>query len=475
MLYNIHYEVSAAVFMFCLVLYVRLQYSLKEDRNKSFYRLMVCTLFCNIMDVFTAITISYADIVPKTFNVIINTIFFISTGTLGYIFLRYSIFCCVEDIKNNIVNKIAKIIYVIYCFFLISNIYTGVIFSFSTGEYVHGKLYYSVYVFMYTFFLIASIYMIRYSLRLSWEKRISIYMFLLFSASGFILQLLFYPNVLINIFGVSVASVIILFSLENQEYQQLIKALEELQEMNEKVNEAVDTKNRFLENISVSIRKPVKEMMHLSEKISMDNNMEQAKENAQKILYEGEEVLGRLDQILDYTDLMLEKTVICKEEYNVKYLLETCSNLVVDRIKKKGIHFEIKVEKGMPKILLGDRYHVSLIIREMLENALKYTQEGSIILKAQIKDLPKKKAVLVISVEDTGIGISKEKQKEIFDYFEGKDNKILDNKESRSNLGLSLPYAKKLAKLLGGDMGVYSSPGKGSLFYFESLQEIVQL
>lgn len=213
--YNIYFEVAAAFFIMSLILYVQLQYSMNTKRNRMFQKLTILTLAADILDVVTAVTNSNADMVPYWVNMVLNTVYFVSIVLLGTQFYSYAKQFN-EDEKEGIKSSIRSNILSLsaFCLFIIIlgvNLFTGVVFDFVDGEYVHGVLYFTVYLAPYFLFVISGYEMLRMSKQMPFKQKLAIFMFLFFGSSGAIIQAFFFPDVLLNLFTISLGIVIILF------------------------------------------------------------------------------------------------------------------------------------------------------------------------------------------------------------------------------------------------------------------------
>ena len=141
LLYNIDFEISAAAFLIVLNLYIRLQYTSDSPSNKHFKKLALILLVAVILDVLTAVTISYADSVPIWFNVALNTLYFCSDVLLELEFVFYCTCATYGEVKKHIVPKVSVVVSIIFFVILFLNIFTGLVFSFDETGYVHGPLY----------------------------------------------------------------------------------------------------------------------------------------------------------------------------------------------------------------------------------------------------------------------------------------------------------------------------------------------
>lgn len=467
--YNIYFEVSAALFMIVLAYFVRWQYNMTTSKNKSFFRMLLFVIAANILDVITAITISNAAFVPYSVNMLLNLLYFILIVLLSAQFLDYSF----ELTEKGKYYKTALVFEYILsgCFviLLFVNLFTGVIYDFENDQYTHGPLYILVYIVPYIMLGFAAIIML---LNLKkWEKnrRLSIILYFVVCFSGVILQLFFFPNVLLNLFTISLSVVIILFAMETQDYQQLVRTLDDMRVLNEKTQAAIEVKKRFIDNISTNIRNPVINIIDIDERLLCDlddeKNVNLVEENENIAI----ELIGVLDDILEFSEAEVNDIVIKEEAYNVRGAVESCIKSIKKKAEDKDLKITLDYDKTLPDRLYGDRDRISQILRELLVNAVTNTDEGGIVIKVTWKDYDKRHILLLISVEDTGKGIPESMKKTIFDSFETANEGSSGNGK---RIGLGLAYAKKLVEVMNGDIGVYSKEGEGSLFYIEFPQKV---
>ena len=176
--YNLYFGVSAIILMVVLVIYSRITYNMDSVRNKEFYKLFIYVLVTDILDVVTAVTISYAAVIPKIVNIILNTCFFGGNAMLSYQFLKYS------DLSINWFQGEAKVapayrvIMGAQAFLLTINAFNGIVFDFdSAGTYIHGPFYAMTYIVPYSCMASGVSRMVRHIKQYNFQQRMSIFSF----------------------------------------------------------------------------------------------------------------------------------------------------------------------------------------------------------------------------------------------------------------------------------------------------------
>lgn len=236
----------------------------------------------------------------------------------------------------------------------------------------------------------------------------------------------------------------------------------------EKLNEA---QNRFFSSMSHEIRTPINTIIGLNEMTLREKNLsEEAVENSLNIQNASRMLLSLINDILDLSKIQSGQMDLTEGQYETSRVLSEIVNLLWNRAKDKGLQFNVNVGEKIPSMLYGDEMRIKQVIVNLLTNAIKYTQEGSVTLIIDGNKTNTNIFELQITVQDTGQGIRKENLPIIFDSFkrfEGQDNKMIEG------TGLGLTITKQLVDLMGGKISVDSIYTKGSTFKVVIPQKIV--
>ena len=469
LLYNVQYEVSSIIFMLCMAAYVGIQYNLKSDRNKQFYIMVWIIIFATFFDIITAFSVSNVDKIPLEINIMLNTLYFWLDGLLGYQFSCYSAsFSGVSAKMTRIYKRVAFVGLIAYSLLLTVNAFTGLIFSFRDGVYQHESLYYLIYIVPYSLFVVGWMVMLFASKRKSFADRISIFIYIGLSLTGLILQVVFFPKILLTLFTISIATVVILFFLESDDYVEMSKTLEKNIELNKTTSIALETKNRFLQNLNDNMSTPIKRIIDYIESVnSGDETVTVSREALNSATDLCVSVLRKMDDAIEYSSLEISQFEILEQEYSVKNMIDTALMSIKAGAREKGIDIDVQFI-DVPDMLIGDRARITQVLNKILANAIEYTEEGCITIRVNSDNISSKEVWLVISVEDTGLGIEEEQQERIFQAFEKAGDRQIG---TNSGLGLGLTFAKEVTERMGGKIGLYSKIGEGTLVYMELPQK----
>ncbi len=230
------------------------------------------------------------------------------------------------------------------------------------------------------------------------------------------------------------------------------------------------SKNAFFANMSHEIRTPINAIIGLNEMILRSNPTGETREYAQDIQMASKMLLNQVNDILDLSQMEMEKMKIIPNQYQTKELFLNLVELVRIPLEKKKLQLNIDIDPNLPSVLYGDEKRLKQVLLNILDNAVKYTDEGSVTLSAIGEDYHNDEITLKIKIADTGIGIRKEDLAGIYDAFNRFDE--LKNKRILGT-GLGLAITKQLMDLMEGEITVDSIYRKGTIFTIVIKQKIV--
>lgn len=229
-------------------------------------------------------------------------------------------------------------------------------------------------------------------------------------------------------------------------------------------------KSDFLASMSHEIRTPINAILGMNELIIRESSDQNIRDYAKDIESSGKMLLSIINDILDFSKVESGKMEIISVEYDLASVINDIINMLSTKAKDKGLAFLVEVDKTIPSILHGDEIRIRQIITNLMTNAIKYTEKGSVkfSLKGDKDEIGYK---LYIIVSDTGKGIKEEDQKRLFESFTR-----VDEVENRTieGTGLGLTLTKCFVEMMGGELSVESVYGEGSTFTAYIRQEVVK-
>lgn len=472
LVYNIDFELASAVFTIIVYIFLRVQYADNSIRNKKFRGIILMLLFGTVLDIVTAITISYAAVVPIWVNILLNTFYFGAIAMIAFLYMHYVANYVSSGEINHLGLKLNNGIFVVNIVLLILNLFTGISFYFTEdGQYVHGPLYTVSFIIPLLFIAYTGCILLTHRGSFGKKQQICIFIFIILVIIGPVIQFLFIPNVLFSMFTPALAALITLFSLETPDFHKLMKTMEELQKTKELAEnsqeqaiKASKAKSEFLANMSHELRTPINLIIGHNQLIINETAESKTMEYATYAEAAGKNLVSLVNDILDFTEIEEGNLVIAKESYSILSVIHDIQMFSAYNAKIKNIAVELNIDSNIPRTLTGDAVRVMQILFNLVSNAIKYTEKGLIKISMKWNPKTENSGYLYVEVSDSGIGMSDEdiqKISEGFSQFGG----------TRDGIGLGLYIVEGLLMLMGSKLDIESELGKGSCFSFSLEQE----
>ena len=244
-----------------------------------------------------------------------------------------------------------------------------------------------------------------------------------------------------------------------------------IQEEREKAELANRAKSQFLATMSHEIRTPMNAVLGMLELLDGSELTPQQREYVQTGRTSGEALLKLLHDILDLSRIEAEQLDLERADFALKTVVEQTATLFAPMARKKGLRFGHSVDLQIPPLLVGDAERIRQILANIVGNAIKFTESGSIRMAVRLTQRSAREVEVLFSVRDTGKGIPPEEQEQLFEPFSQAD---ASTTQQHGGSGLGLSICAKLVELMGGKIGVESAVGKGSTFSLSLPLEIAK-
>ncbi len=428
--------------------------------NRLFTALLVATILNLIFDMITVYTVNHINTVPETLNRVLHIAFVVSSVTILYITYLY-----VKSITIRLPPKWAEtipLVLSVLCAIFLPYEYVQT----SHGYVANGLAMGLPYLCAGSYYIVCVILLIWFRGSMEQKVRRGIVTSLVSLLLITVIQTI-QRELLVSGVGFTVIVMSLFYTLESPD----ALLIEKLAYERNRANEANRTKSAFLANMSHEIRTPINAILGMDEMILRESSERETLSYASDIQAAGRTLLSIVNDILDFSKVEEGKMEILPTQYELRSVVNDLVNMVRDRADKKGLRLEVELDENTPQLLYGDAIRIRQCVLNMLTNAVKYTENGSVTLGVGYKKLSGKKILLRFRVADTGIGMKSEDMERLCSPFVR-----IEESRNRSieGTGLGMSITQQLLDLMNSKLEVKSVYGEGSEFSFAIEQPVVK-
>lgn len=464
---NLYLPVSAAIISSIILIVYCSKERLKVKENSLYYIMLVSVLLDSIF--VSAIFLNVYTDYKENFAVLLNKLDFvclIAWATSLFLYTYIVIHKNDENFEKKYTTmKLLAITFSVMCMIIMWFMKVEILFVGDVPSSASGTAVYFTFIVCLAYLFFSFLTVIFHPKRIN-KRSIPVFASILMSLFvAFLFSL--NPYLICISMGFTVVNLIMYFTIENPDVQML-GIVNTAKEQAQLANQA---KTDFLSSMSHEIRTPLNAIAGLAQCIINDETLEDAQKDAGEIIGASNSLIELVNGILDISKIEAGRMEVVNVQYDLIEMSESLVKLVKTRIGEKPVTLNMDFASDVPGVLFGDENKIRQILTNLLTNAVKYTDEGTIKFTISCTN-DENVSNLVFKVEDTGRGIKQEQMADLFEKFKRLDE---DRNTKIEGTGLGLAITQKLVELLNGKIEVESEYGEGSTFTFFVNQAIVSM
>ena len=479
---NLEFDIVALLLYLVIYVYMSIRYTHEIHSNRVFRGLLLCGFFMTVFDIFSSLLI-YRLSAPNWLNVLASEGYYFFIGAAVFMFVMY--------VRSHAVHRgnhwwnwlVVYLPIVLYLILVLTNFKTQLLFYFDeSGAYIHGHVTigeHTVYTYYlgtfvpFYYFIFAFVEMAIYHRDFTVKQMISTATYVLVEILFTSIQVFIFPTSMLSCFGSAIAIIAMMITMETPDYQRLIRVRAQLEEARAEAQAANAAKSEFLANMSHEIRTPINGVLGMDRIILKNPTIsDEVREYAEGIEQSGKSLLTIVNDILDLSKIESGKMEIVPVEYHLMDVMNSLYQTASLMAREKGIQFIMENNPSIPDTLIGDEVRVRQIAYNLINNAIKYTESGSVMVYFGSRKLNDRELMLTAFFQDTGKGITEAEAVGLFDHPEHPVTPDGDGDPNAESTRLSLRITQQLITLMGGTMEVDSEPGRGTNIRVEIPQSI---
>lgn len=435
----------------------------KSGLHRVFSIFLLLSMLHLVLDGISVWTVNHLQEVPGIVNDVVHRLFIGTMVALFYLVYRYIVLMIGEEIREKLQASQ-------FSFYMLLAALIGICFlpiryrEMAQGNYSYGPAAYMTYVCVAIYLIMIIVTMLRYWKGIHKKKKMVITLAMGIEVVVSVYQAL-NPTALLSGMAIMLLNLSFYLLMENPD----IALAMEVQKEKEKADRANAYKSTFLSNMSHEIRTPMNAIVGMTDILLRTELSEEQKDYLLNIKNSGNALVSIINDILDISKIEAGKMELVEGVYDIKKELSDIKMIIENRIGEKPITLCYEIDETLPSRLYGDAVRIRQVIINLLNNAVKFTDEGMITLSVRVERIVEKDVRIRVSVMDTGQGIREEDFTKLFEAFEQVDQEKNAGKEGT---GLGLSISNRLIGLMGGKLQVKSTYGEGSEFFFTIYQKL---